>query len=502
MNIMTRICGFAHEPAGREHFIVGMGMKADEDGHGSKANGSYELRTHPHELVVRGSGWGDGANVASCNPALGAIGEKEDAHSVLPHEETTQQSMRRQQHNLPLFHGRSVKWDCQHWPPAFCVVDSVVSNPKCNFRHTWLSLGRTPPHTSASSYWHSATTVAFVVLSSPPGSVRFASGTGLLTVVNDFVVFVSPPGPVAEKWSELVQARATEAEIRSALESDIPPDHHVAVLHLVDRGIAMLAAPGADRITGSLRPAPDGIIRFGMHPGPISGHWLGAGAIGASGFEIDGFALAKKGSRDEFGQDDPPPPSIHTPLQERTPSQPAPPRSEFFSAPAKAPPPPRTEHRSDSPQNVVKPLASEPPILSSPPFSDLPTESDRSDPGHRNLPNPGALSIRFDDGQELSLDHPLAVGRAPEGSAEVPDGAVVVVVSGDQVSRCHFVIRPTATGAEVVDTNSLNGCFLDDSDRPGSGPQIPVGVPVQVESGQQLRFGDRSFTLIAKGRPS
>jgi pSer/pThr/pTyr-binding forkhead associated (FHA) protein len=96
----------------------------------------------------------------------------------------------------------------------------------------------------------------------------------------------------------------------------------------------------------------------------------------------------------------------------------------------------------------------------------------------------------------------MAVGRAPEGSADAPEGAVVVVVSGDQVSRCHFVIRPTRTGAEVIDTNSLNGCFLDDANRAGSGPQIPVGVPVPIEPGQRFRFGDRSLTLIGRVGPT
>ena len=78
----------------------------------------------------------------------------------------------------------------------------------------------------------------------------------------------------------------------------------------------------------------------------------------------------------------------------------------------------------------------------------------------------------------------------------VSGAAVVVVVSGDQVSRCHFVIRPTLEGAEVVDADSLNGCFIDEEDRPGTGPQIPVGVPVPLVPGQTLRFGDRSLVLL------
>ncbi len=342
-----------------------------------------------------------------------------------------------------------------------------------------------------------------MVSSSLPGSVRFAVGTGLLTVANDFVAFVSPSGPIADAWSDLVQTRASEAEIRSALESDMPPDHHMAVFHLVDSGIAVLAVPGADRIIGSLRPTSDGVIRFGMHPGPNSTHWVRAGAVGASGFEIAGFAVFEEHSHDNRAHGDPPPPSMHSAPAESTTSDPAPPRSEFFSAQGAVPPPPRAGRDSvGAPVGVPQPPppAPGPPVLSSPLFSDLPIESDRIELSNQNIPNTGPLCIRFDDGQELGLDHPLAVGRAPEGSADVPDGAVVVVVSGDQVSRCHFVIRPTETGAEVIDTNSLNGCFLDDPGRPGSGPQIPVGVPVQVEPGQRLRFGDRSLTLIAGHR--
>ncbi|MFW2380279.1 MAG: FHA domain-containing protein [Acidimicrobiales bacterium] len=336
---------------------------------------------------------------------------------------------------------------------------------------------------------------------SSPGPVRFAIGAGLLTVANDFVVFVSPAGPVADKWSDLAHTPAGEAEIETALRSDIPPDHHLAFLKLVDAGPALLVAPGAEPIHGSVRRSIDGAIRFGMQPAP-DGFWIGSGVVGASGFEVTGFAVEGAATEAEPAATDTAlPETAHQnkerpnlrPSSDTSRADPQPPKSEFFTdAPPPQPPPPPAADTPDDPVFSPEPPPTpvEPPILSSALFSDLPTESDP--PTDRPL----SLAIRFDDGQQVALSGPLAVGRAPEGSTDVPEGATIVVVSGDQVSRCHFVIRPCATGAEVIDTNSLNGCFLDDADRPGSGPQIPVGVPVPIEPRQRLRFGDRSFTVI------
>jgi hypothetical protein len=108
------------------------------------------------------------------------------------------------------------------------------------------------------------------------------------------------------------------------------------------------------------------------------------------------------------------------------------------------------------------------------------------------------MVVVLDDGHVVSLTGVLAIGRSPEGSDLVPVGAVPIVVNGDQVSRCHLLVHPANGGAEIIDTNSLNGCFVDDIERPGTGPQIVVGVPVRIEPGQRVRFGDRSFTVEAR----
>lgn len=344
------------------------------------------------------------------------------------------------------------------------------------------SLGRTSlPSNSFSEREHGTKYGVIVVSMSSPESVRFSIGGGVLTVANDILVFVSPAGPWADAWTDLALTPASEAEIETALETDIPADRHVALLQLVDAGTAFLASPGVAPIRGAVRRSTDGTIRFGMFPTP-DGFWIGSGVVGASGFEVTGFKLEETRA-EQAG-----------PSSDVTASDPPPRRSEFFpQVPPQQPPPPEA---ADAPDKRVlspppPPAPADPHLLSSALFTDLPTESDPPEI------HPRSLSIRFDDGQEVPLSGPLAVGRAPEGSSDVPPGAMIVVVSGEQVSRCHFVIRPSDTGAEVVDTNSLNGCFLDDSDRPGSGPQIPVGVPVPIEPGQRLRFGDRSFAVIA-----
>ncbi|MBT8241860.1 MAG: FHA domain-containing protein, partial [Acidimicrobiia bacterium] len=308
-----------------------------------------------------------------------------------------------------------------------------------------------------------------MVPTSPARAVRFAIGAGLLSVANDLVVFVSPAGAVADEWSDLAQAPARGTEIQAALRSEPPADHHFALLHLVDGGAALLSIPGQEPVKGSIQPSVHGVIRFGMRPGPVDGYWIGAGTVGASGFELTGFTI------EEVAQAAPPGAPVPESKPTETPvgADPPPPRSAFFpDGSSREPPPPQVSggdpvlpvHSSGGPQPPA-----DRPVLTSAPFSDLPIESD---PPAAYGPS---LSIRFDDGTEIPLDQQLAVGRAPEDSAEVGDGTAIVVVSGDQVSRCHLTIRPCDGGAEVIDTNSLNGCFLDDADRPGGGPQIPVG---------------------------
>ena len=343
--------------------------------------------------------------------------------------------------------------------------------------------------------------------STPPITVSFSLGAGQLTVANDFVVFVAPAGPDADRWSELAVAPASETEIRRFIDAGGPEGHHLAFYHLVEGGIAYTAIPGQGPVIGSVRRRSEAAIRFGMAPPANNPHWLVVGVVGASGFEVPGYTVVEV-------EAEPPPPAPE--------DQPA---GAFFPPPPQQPTPEaRIEPREPSP---TPDRSSDSPVLSTGFFTELPTESDppviervptppppvpdragMSPVGAETMAEDGpqeqelasehrpALRLRFDDGQEVPLTQVLAVGRAPSGSNDVPGDAAIVVVSGDQVSRCHFVIRPTEHGAVVTDTNSLNGCFIDDPARPGTGPQLPVGVPVSMEVGQLLRFGDRTLELL------
>ena len=385
-------------------------------------------------------------------------------------------------------------------------------------------------------------------------------------MANDLMVFVAPGGLVAEEWSELALAPATEAELGTAIAGEVPVDHYVAVVQLHDGGVALLCEPGGERFSGRVVRSAEGRIRFGMAPSPTSSLWVGSGVVGASGVEIAGFGLAGVGEaivdvpdsemvftahatdvarkgvveslesepadaqpfrQTESGSPDPdamlhddvtvvdlPTPGGPPPLFVPTPEEPSnlipPPPVGSPVGGLDLPPPPVLTPEIDPP-------VLDPPVLTTSLFPDLPIEEPPTGlPGNPIMereptpPPPGLpitdsqpdresgrpVSLIFDDGQSIPLTSMMAIGRAPEGSEHAPPGCVVVVVAGDQVSRCHFLIRPTEFGAEVVDTNSLNGCFVDYPDRPGTGPQIPVGVPVPIEPGQQFRFGDRSLTLV------
>ncbi len=374
--------------------------------------------------------------------------------------------------------------------------------------------------------------------------------------MNDLVIFVAPGGTVAEEWSELAQAPATEAELSDVIEREVPGDHHVALVQLVDGGRALLHEPGGEAVRMNVVRSADDRIRFGMRPSGDATLWLAAGVVAASGFDIVGYSLEAPASIDaqdpiegESQHDPEPTPSpgvapepddgatvrptaapsdvtqhfdVPTPVaspDEPEVFQPPPPGTPaaiippVVSAPPPGPPP--VVASVSPPPAVSPPVVSPPPPSYDPPVvatglfpglpeGPVPTEDEPvvADPPPPPIAAESAGSVpvvvRFDDGQEVALDQTLAIGRAPEGSDHVPPGAVIVVVSGEQVSRCHVIIRPAPDGAEAIDANSLNGCYLDSPDRPGTGPQLPVGVPVPIEPGQTLRFGDRSLTVLGR----
>ncbi len=318
------------------------------------------------------------------------------------------------------------------------------------------------------------------------GAIRYSPGGGVLAVANNVVAFVAPNGRAGEEFCELALASAPEAVLDALTPADLPAGAHVALIQVRDDGLALFTEPGRPPVRARLTRNPGSSVRFAIAPGEHDPYWIAAGVAAASGFELPGYALSIEtdGMGPEPHVERSPSPGVRPTRggaeQDRSPgvvSKPAPSLPTPSPEPASPPPPP----------------AEMPP----PPGSSAAPMWPSAEPAEHVDERPRIVVV-FDDGHAVHLSRTLAIGRAPEGSDLVPAGAVPMVVSGDQVSRCHLLVRPVDGGAEIIDTNSLNGCFIDDHDRPGAGPQIVVGVPVRIESGQRVRFGDRSLTIEAR----
>lgn len=270
-----------------------------------------------------------------------------------------------------------------------------------------------------------------------PGRVRYAPGSGVLAVVEDVVVFVHPDGPDARRLCAL--AFDPDADLGALDPASFPVGAVVAVVERRPGGRAVLRAAGVAPTVAMVRGDPTASLRFGLAPPPDTDLWVEAGVVAASGFEITGLAATSPVPGDSPPGSPPLEPGVSPPAERST--------AVGHQRSASVPPPPAAGQR------------------------------------------PMRWTVVFDDGQRVPMVQVLAVGRAPEGSPAVPAGAVPVEVAGDQVSRCHLLIGEFDGQIEVVDTDSLNGCFLEE--RPGATRRIPVGVPVAMEPHQRLRFGDR-----------
>jgi len=103
-------------------------------------------------------------------------------------------------------------------------------------------------------------------------------------------------------------------------------------------------------------------------------------------------------------------------------------------------------------------------------------DSDRSnDPVSKT-----GLQLISPDGKVYPLNFSVTkVGRARECQ---------VWLESDKVSRNHAELRQTAEAPEIVDLGSTNGTFVN-------GERIQPQLPQYLQVGDEIRFGDRMFTL-------
>ncbi|WP_158676464.1 FHA domain-containing protein [Tessaracoccus sp. OH4464_COT-324] len=118
-------------------------------------------------------------------------------------------------------------------------------------------------------------------------------------------------------------------------------------------------------------------------------------------------------------------------------------------------------------------------------------------PQHAPAPGDHEWCIRLDDGREVGLNVTVLLGRNPQRSPEDPE-VHLVPASGDgrMISRTHVLIGTDARGVFVVDRGSTNGTALVLPS--GEMEPAPAGVQMRVKEGQQVRYGDRWFTVLAR----
>jgi hypothetical protein len=140
-----------------------------------------------------------------------------------------------------------------------------------------------------------------------------------------------------------------------------------------------------------------------------------------------------------------------------------------------------------------------------PPLATAPTDAaarTADDPANRTIPRQQravaaarpSYAVVFDTGEQVRLDRPVIVGRAP-ALAPGEAGALLAINDPDySISKTHLAIGADSDGPWVMDRHSLNGTAIVRSEGEIA---CPPGERVLVSLGDTVYFGNRRFALRA-----
>ena len=115
------------------------------------------------------------------------------------------------------------------------------------------------------------------------------------------------------------------------------------------------------------------------------------------------------------------------------------------------------------------------------------------------VPRPSIGSLVLDDGTRLPLDDSFVLGRNVPVTYEIagrPCPGISIESPTKQVSKVHLEVRLVDWTVNVVDLDSANGTYIEDSE--GRSPKrLRPNVVEQVSPGDNVHFGDRSFVFEA-----
>jgi hypothetical protein len=149
------------------------------------------------------------------------------------------------------------------------------------------------------------------------------------------------------------------------------------------------------------------------------------------------------------------------------------------------------------------------PVAPTPPAVPLSPPSRGADParpaagpdeaGNRTVPRQRAVaSVRptyavvFDTGEQVRLDEPVIVGRAPARQPDEPGRLLPINDPDFSISKTHLAVGADSDGPWVMDRHSLNGTAIVRSEGEIA---CPPGERVLVALGDTVYFGNRRFTL-------
>jgi pSer/pThr/pTyr-binding forkhead associated (FHA) protein len=96
----------------------------------------------------------------------------------------------------------------------------------------------------------------------------------------------------------------------------------------------------------------------------------------------------------------------------------------------------------------------------------------------------------LDTGQEIPVEDAVVLGRNPKSPADVE--ARPVVVSDEQLSRTHLLVRPRGAEVELTDCGSSNGTTVTHQ---GVERRVPAGQPTLAGPGDTIQIGQRTATI-------
>ena len=101
-----------------------------------------------------------------------------------------------------------------------------------------------------------------------------------------------------------------------------------------------------------------------------------------------------------------------------------------------------------------------------------------------------AFVLVLDTGEEIAVDGAVVLGRNPKAPADSP--ARPVVISDEQLSRTHLLVRPVGDGLELTDCGSSNGTTVTHQ---GVERRVPAGQPTLAGSDDTIQIGQRTATI-------